>query len=429
MTEAHSARDHAKLSPSAASRWIACPGSVLMASHVAEDRSSAAANEGTAAHELAAWVLSDGSRVPGDMLGRVIDINADVDAKRFLAKGSPTDGMTRWPVTDEMVEAVETFVDHVRGLVGKDGCAELHVETRLDISHVHPDIWGTGDVLVFDEDTKHLHVIDLKYGRGVVVEAEENPQLALYGAGAAQRYHNRGVKTVTLTIIQPRAPHPKGPIRSETIAHAELTGRARKIGSAAAMVDEARDKVSAMEHGEWLAAYVFPGDHCRFCPVGATCPRRAEQAMLDAQAEFSDSGEMTLPNPEKMTPAELGDMLTKARRIQHWINAVEERANAEALAGNVPDGFKLVEKRATRKWTDEQAVIDLAPVMLSVDEKAIFAEPKLLSPAQLEKLLPKDERAHLAPFITKSSSGVNLVPIEDARPGVRPSAEEEFEAT
>lgn len=423
MTDAHSARDHAKLSPSAAHRWVHCPGSVLMEGGVADERSSAAANEGTAAHELAAWVLSEDDRTGEAMLNRIVDIDADSIALRFLQPGSPTDGMTRWPVTDDMVEAVHVFTDHVRSLSG-----ERHIEQNLDISHVHKDIWGTGDAIVYQPETKHLHLVDLKYGRGVVVEAVDNPQLALYALGAAHRYHNRGIDTVTMTIVQPRAQHPDGPVRSETISYTELTARGRKLAAAAEMVDQSRDKLREMVHGDWLRAYVFPGDHCRFCKVSAVCPRRAEQAMADAQAEFSDTGVMTLPNVDTLTTDQLGDLLKKARQIQHWINAVEERANAEALAGNVPAGFKLVAKRATRGWADEEAFITAAPLLLTIRPEQMYGPPKLLSPAQLEKLLPKDERAHLSVFVAKSSSGVNLVPVDDARPGVRPGAEEEFEA-
>jgi hypothetical protein len=390
---------------------------------VADERSSAAANEGTAAHELAAWVLSEDDRAPEDMLGRVVDINADAAALRFLEPGSPTDGMTRWPVTQEMCDAVHVFVAHVCGLGG-----ERQIEQKLDISHVHKDIWGTGDAIVYQPETKHLHIVDLKYGRGVVVEAVDNPQLALYALGAAHRYHNRGIDTVTMTIVQPRAQHPDGPVRSETVTYAELTARGRMLAASAAEVDKARDKLREMVHGDWLRAYVFPGDHCRFCKVSATCPVRAQQAMADAQAEFSDTGVMTLPNVDALTTDQLGDLLKKARQIQHWINAVEERANAEALSGSVPTGFKLVAKRATRGWADEEAFITAAPLLLTIKPEQMYGPPKLLSPAQLEKLLPKDERAHLSAFVAKSSSGVNLVPVEDARPGVRPGAEEEFEA-
>lgn len=419
MSTAQSARAHATLSPSGASRWIACPGSVLMESHV-PDQSGDAANEGTAAHELAAWCLSDASRQPGDMLGRVIDITGTDHFTRFLEDGSPHKGDTnRWPVTEEMVEAVGEFVEYVRGLGG-----ELSIEQRLDITHVHPDIWGTGDALVLAGDT--LHVIDLKYGRGVVVEAENNSQLALYGSGAMQRYHNRVVKHVQMTIVQPRAPHDDGSIRSWAPSGADFHAKVTSLAEAARDVDAARTNLSAMKHDEWLAAYVTAGDHCRFCKVGGTCPVRAEQAQRDAAAEFGPVDD-PMAALVKLSPEKIGDLLTKARGVQHWIKAVEEHANAEALAGRMPTGFKLVAKRATRKWTDEEAVIAAAPVLTDLTSGDLF-EQKLLSPAQLEKKLPKADRERLAAFVTKASSGVNLVPEDDARPAIRPDATAEFSA-
>ena len=429
-SSAHSERAHAKMSPSAAHRAVECPGSVVLEAQVADDRSSDAANEGTAAHELAAWALTI-NKDPGDMLGRVIDITGDDVVTRFLLGSTPHKGDTnRWPVDEDMVEAVRVFVDFVRERKG-----ELSVEQRLDISHVHPDCWGTGDAIVFNEDGGHLWVIDYKHGRGVVVEAEGNPQLLLYAMGALKRFDNRGVKMVSMAIVQPRADHPKGPIRRWTVNLEELGVEEAKLRNAYRLVDEAQVTYgrAAIDDGEvgpnWFDAYTAAGDHCRFCKVGATCPTRAAQAMSDAQAEFSDTtGEMTLPEPDRLAPEALADLLTKVRRIQHWCNAVEEHANAEALAGRIPPGFKLVAKRAIRKWADEETVAAMAPMMTSLSPADLFGEPKLLSPAQLEKKLPKAERENLAAFVTKESSGANLVPEDDARPSIRPTAAEEFDA-
>lgn len=427
MTDAaHSGRAHAKLSPSGASRWKNCPGSILMESSVG-DSSSDAANEGTAAHELAAWCLEDVSRSPDHMLGRVIDITADTTALRFLMGGAPHEGDTnRWPVTDEMVESVETYVDYVRSRAG-----ELTIEERLDMTHVHPDCWGTGDALVYDPAEQHLYVIDLKYGRGVLVEVEENNQLSLYGSGAAKRFHNRGVKTISLVIIQPRAVHEDGPIRSETITAAELSARERKLQNAAMEVDRARTQLPTMVHGDWLKEFVFAGDWCRFCKVGATCPVRAQQAMEDAAAEFEPITQSAdLSAVTTLSPDALGRLLGKARQIQHWIKAVEEHAHAEATEGRMPDGFKLVATRATRKWTDEETLKIMAPVLFGdLSPEDLYAEPKLRSPAQLEKLLPKERRGELSKFVTKKSSGTNLVPVDDKRTDAKPSATSEFAST
>ena len=398
------------------------------------DKSGAAANEGTAAHELAAWSLMM-HRPPGDMLGRVIDINATNDATRFLQKGSPLDGDTRWPVTEEMVEAVEVYTSHVNDLGG-----ERAIEQRLSMQHVHEDIWGTGDALVYVAEEEHLHIVDLKYGRGVLVEVVGNMQLALYASGAAawlNKNHGHKVSKITATIVQPRVDHPDGRVRSITMDVSDLDTQMAEIAEKAKRVDAAREgfianpKTPALQSQmtKWQRANLAAGTHCRFCKAGAVCTVRADKMLADAQAEFDDvTGAMTLPEPSTLAPETLADLLGKAREIQHWVNAVEAFANAEAHEGRVPPGYKLVAKRATRAWADESVAREMIPMLTALGETDMLSEPKLLSPAQMEKRLSKEERAALAPFITSNSSGMNLVPDDDHRPAAKAKAEDEFTA-
>lgn len=392
--------------------------------------SSAAANHGTAAHELAAWALTM-RRDPADMLGRVIDIEGANHHTRFLLPGAPlTETNTRWPVDSEMVDAVTVYADFVKAQM--QGGGQWAIEERLSVEAIHPEMWGTGDAIVVHPETRTLHIIDLKYGRGVKVDAKDNPQLLAYASGAVSRFHNVcDVETVRMSIVQPRT---ENPIRTWEIGIAELREHEARMSAAAARAMEATERhfpsprtpalQSAMT--AWEAQYLSAGEHCRFCRAGATCPARRQQAMDLAQAEFSDTGDITLPEVETMAPELLGQTLRNARMIQHWVNAVEEFAHAEATAGRVPPGFKMVAKRATRSWKDEESLVAAAPLLLSVALTDMYEPPKLLSPAKLEKLLPKSERETLAAFVTTTSSGTNLVPVEDARSDVRPSAESEF---
>lgn len=428
MTTAHKDRTHARVSPSGAHKAIHCPGSVTLESLVAPSASSDAANEGTAAHEVASWCLLNDANAEV-LTGKVVDIAAKNEAGRFLPMGSATSS-TRWEVTPEMADAVQTYLDFVRSKVS-EGC-ELAVEQRVDISHVHPDCWGTGDAIIYHPVKRHVWVIDLKYGRGVVVEARDNPQLLLYAAGAVRRFDNRGVDLVSMAIVQPRAAHQDGPIRPWVIDREELALSERALSGALARVDAA-----AMDYErlgpevtytleDWTGQYTAAGDHCRWCEFGAQCQTRAAKALADCQAEFGVDGSVSLPAPVGLSPEALSEFLRRARQVQHWCNAVEEFANAEAQAGRVPPGFKLVPKRATRRWADEEHVRLALPLLTSLSEADLFGAPALLSPAQVEKKVKKAERDVFETFVTKSSSGTNLVPVEDARAPVRPSAADEF---
>jgi len=421
MTEVNSERSHARLAPSAAHRWSECPGSAVLEAQI-PDTSSTAAEEGTAAHELAAHCLNMGFDTKRFM-GRKIDVNGDSIATMFLAKGAP-DGPGIYLVDDEMVEHVLDYIKLVRTTVdGANG--EMGVEKRVYAKAIHEDCHGTADAVVYRPDTKTLHVFDLKYGRGVVVEAEGNKQCAIYASGARTLKHNREIDKIVVHIFQPRAPHPKGSHRTWELTPEELDALESDLSACAVSVDDAEDQfvlpnVAALN---WEGNFLVAGDHCRFCKT-VNCSARANQALETAQTEFGDT--TSLRSPDGMSSDELASVLTKARQIQHWIKAVEEHAAAEAKAGRLPTGFKQVAGRSSRAWSDEEKLQKLLPVFCSVDVKDLYEEPKLLSPAKLGKLLPKDERSSVAPFITKRQGGTQLVPDDDPRPAIRPDAASEF---
>ncbi|MEF2552015.1 DUF2800 domain-containing protein [Aurantimonas sp. A2-1-M11] len=416
---AHTTRAHAKLAPSAAHRWLVCPGSIRMSEDI-PNRSTSFANEGSAAHELASKCLTDGKDA-ADFYGWLINVEPAEGKTPFDPPekcNEPANGETTFDVDDDMAEAVQEYLDHVRGIYGDADAALMSVEERLDMTDLHPGIFGTGDATVFVHATRTLHVIDFKFGKGVAVTADQNPQLMLYGAGAARRHHNLPVEKIALHIVQPRAPHGDGRIRTYETDVLELLE----------FEDTIREAALATEApGAPLAA----GEHCRFCPAAAICPEHRRHALALAEIEFSDTGELVLPAPETMTAEQIGKTLHAADLISNWIKAVQQHAHDQALAGNMPAGFKLVAKRAIRKWKEGDDVLDVLQIDFGIAEEELY-ERKLRSPAKLERMFPgknaKQRQSAMEPLVIKESSGTNLVPKGDPRPAVKVDAASEFGA-
>lgn len=408
IAQPHTARAHATLAPSAANRWINCPGSIR-ASEGVEQKTTHYMAEGTAAHELASLCLESGID-PGRHLGHFVDID---DKDRRIKQSATPNGKNIWLIDDEMVDAVEVYTDHVRGLMEAAGAlAIVDVEQRLDMRHIHPAIFGTGDAVVYDIEGEHLHVCDFKYGKKHLVSPAENPQLFLYGAGAVRRYHNHRVKKITLHVVQPRT---QGvPIKSWETDLLDLFEFEGTVALAAARTE---DPDAPLLAGEW----------CGFCPIKGTCKVRRRQAFTDAQAEFDDAGDMSLPAISDLSPEQRGTILRQADQIFAFVKAVQETEHNNALEGNPPAGFKLVAKRANRKWrSEEEALVALRQSQF--DDESIFTEPKLKSPAQIETAIGKKDFVAFADLVIKKSSGANLVPNEDPRPAILADAMAEFTA-
>lgn len=394
----HAERAHARLSPSAAHRWMACPGSARLSAGI-ETTSSVFADEGTAAHELAAHCLMV-DRDAHHWRDWFIDIDGRDYAQKFLqAPGGPRS----FKVTGEMVDAVQMYVDVVKDIFRDADDSEI--EQRVDLSPIIEGVYGTGDAIAYMAGTRRVVVCDFKYGRGVAVDVQENEQLLMYALGITQRYHNRGVDGADLIIVQPRAPHRDGPIRrwsTDLLGLYEHAIAARKAAALAAQPD----------------APLVAGSHCKFCPATAVCPA-AWAAVLDIIGD-------PMADPTTYDPAELAAKLKRAPQVADWLRALEQFGHREAMAGRVPAGFKLVGKRAIRKWKDDSAAVSVLRV-LGVDDDALY-ETKLRSPAQVEKDIPPKDRSVMAGLVQSVSSGTALVPLEDPRPSVNPADASGFEA-
>lgn len=382
---------------------MSCPGSVRL-SRGLPNISSVHAQEGTRAHALAELSLTQ--------------YDSPVDPIEFL--GQTIEG---GEVTSDMVDHVRTFVEYCDRLRQEAGPASTWVERRFSLASLNPPapMYGTADFVAYDAASKTLHVVDLKYGQGVVVEVTGNPQLRYYALGAALSFEGEQppveIERVQITIVQPRVSHVDGPIRSEVVDFLDLVGWSSELLAAA--TDTTKPD-----------APLVAGSHCRWCPARAQCPERREHALAVAQQEFSviePAPEFTPPVPEIIPDEQFFAMLGKLHVLEDWASAMRARANDMLERGEPVPGFKLVERRATRKWIDEsQAALELTHDGNTEDE--IFEPRRLKSPAQIEKLLGKKTfKNTMAVNVIQKSSGVTMVPDTDARPAVnRLAAGDEF---
>ncbi len=375
--------EHALISPSAAKRWIACPGSVRLTEDF-PDRGSKYAEEGTFAHSVCETLLR-----------HYVEKIAPSRKKAELAALKAN----KW-YSDELMEYCKIYVDLVKATykdaLKKDPSAVLDIEVKLDLGNFIPDGFGTADAVIIYNDT--ICVFDFKYGRGVRVEAEGNPQMRIYAGGALVAYHDLfDIKRVVTTIVQPRV---ENGISSEEISAEEL------LKYCAGVIWPAADAA-------YRGVQEFrPGDHCRFCPANGQCAAQLEENKAMVQKMFA-------PEPMLMTEEQIVEVLTNAPQIEKWLKAVKDYALDAALGGIEFPGMKLVAGRSTRSYSDEEALLD--SLHDAGVEDALIYERNLLSPAKLEKLLGKKEYGRIAaPYVTVAPGKPTLVPETDKRDRLTP---------
>ena len=373
---------HALLSASGAHRWLNCPPSAMLESRE-PDSSSAAAEQGTVAHALAEWKL-----------------------RRALHQAPTSKPESGW-VDEEMEYLTDDYVSFVQEHVSlvREACGDPQVliEQRLDFSHVVPGGFGTGDCVIIAEPK--LQIIDLKYGQGVLVEAERNPQLMLYALGALRTFRDLyDIEQVAVTIYQPR----RGNVDTWETSVAELLAWAET---------EVKPKAELAAAGE---GEFCPGSWCQFCRIAPTCRARAEANLALAQLEFAP--------PAELSDSEIADVLTRIPQLKSWAADVEAYALSQAVnQGKQWAGFKLVAGRSVRKYTDENAVAAAAQAAGYTD----IYDIRLITLTSMERLMGKTRFAEvLGHLVVKPVGKPTLVPESDKRPALAiHSAQTEFTKT
>lgn len=381
---------HAILSASGAYRWMSCTPSARIEQNF-EDSSSDFAKEGSLAHELGELLLAK-------ELG-TLD-KKDVTKKLKAIEKSEF-------YSQEMKDYVDKYVDYVMERFAEHRVAtedaEIQLESRLDFSDWVPEGFGTGDVVIVSDST--VEIIDLKYGKGVPVSAEENPQMRLYSLGAYKSQNFLyDITKIRATIFQPRLDN----ISTEELTKDELLAWAENE-----LVNKA--KLAHMGEGEFVA-----GDHCRFCKAKYTCRARAEANLEMAKFDFKDAA--------LLSHNEIGEILEKADELQKWAKDIQAYALEQAEKHGIKfPGWKLVEGRSNRKYLDENEVVSTL-TSAGFEEDIIFKKT-LLGITDMEKVVGKKKfNEILSDLVIKPSGKPALVPESDKRPELNSadSAAEDF---
>lgn len=391
--------EHAHLSPSASSRWMACPASIRMEHELREQvgvssGDSGYAREGTLAHALAEI---EASKAFGLVTREQYEAKSAAWAKEFAAEGYG-DGEL-----EEMEGHVRGYVELLQQRVARVKGSSIRLEQKLETGI--PGCWGTSDAIIVSDE--HIEVVDLKYGTGVRVEAQGNTQLRLYGLGAMRLYEELigRPKFIYMTIYQPRL---SDVASTERMTRMEMVKWKKDVALPAALATEDPD-----------APFGPSEKACRFCPASGVCRARIDWATaLDFSEPYAEE-EPEARKPEALTPEEMGRVLERLPAIRSWADAVEAFALSAMYSGTtrIP-GWKVVMSRGRRTITDHaHAIQTLIDAGFNAEQVAQFKTKPI---GTLEKLVGREDlKKVLGPLLTKTEGKESLVPETDPRPSIQ----------
>lgn len=362
-------RSHALLSASAAYRWIPCPPSARLQEKY-EDIGTEYAAQGTEAHALAEW-----------------------KARRLLGDIQPDPRPNLQYYDQEMEEMTDLYASFIAETIAeaRKTCPDpqVMIEQQVSFSRWAPEAYGTADAIIVGEG--RAWITDLKYGKGIEVSAEGNAQASCYALGCLDLIDDLyDIETVTIQIFQPRLNH----ISEWTVSKAELLAWGEEVLRPAA-------ELAFSGKGDFC-----PGDHCRFCKAKHECRARAEKQLQLLRYEFNA--------PPVLTDEEIEDILVQADHLISWAEDVKQYALNAALAGKQWKGFKVIEGRSNRRYTDEEAVANA----VLAEGKDPF-EKKLLGVTSMTKLLGRKRFEELlGNLVEKPQGNPTLVPESDPRPAL-----------
>lgn len=376
---------HALLSASAAHRWLNCPPSARMTEDMPE-RKSEYAEEGSVAHALLELHLRK---------------RYTTSIKPSAYKKQLKEIQSYALYKPEMEGCIEAAMDHINQIASAfPSLPYVAIEQQVDYSEYVPEGFGTADCVIIGGSA--LHICDYKHGQGILVEAEKNPQMMLYALGAIARYKMLyDIQHVVMHILQPRKDN--------------ITSYAMHAGDLLAW----GESIKPIAQKAWMGAGVLcEGDWCRFCKAKAQCPERARA--FTAMEDFGFTA------PLLLEPAQIGDILTRGKRLADWLEDVQDYALATLLNGEEIPGYKAVEGRAIRVFTDADAAFNAARAA-GIDEAMLY-ERKPITLAALEKVMGKKPFADvMTPFVVTPPGKPTLAPLSDKRePITRSTAQDDF---